>query len=251
MIEDLSHSIRRREAIERRIDKKLQQHPFLNLEAGVEAMAKSVRQARIDQLLPRTTELPEMVLVWLKAFIPMDVVGYTKPAPGWDGATMVNDPWVPGCWLTDNRTFSNDAYASARMTSMLAVTTSTLAVNQLHYCDLTAKIDCDNGTVDCNAYGDASRMTFSNPRGIPNVTFEVDLVGSGANPCPPLGVFAPDIDYKGMIAIDFRARQVLFQGFLDQFPAFEMYAMAYTSSSPWLGTAMFQGSVHETEKIVR
>jgi hypothetical protein len=82
-------------------------------------------------------------------------------------------------------------------------------------------------------------MFFSNPRGIPMVAVEIDLVGAGSNPCPPLGAFAPDIDYNGTISIDFRARQVLFQGLLDQFPAFEMYAMEYTSGAPMLGTPLF------------
>jgi hypothetical protein len=37
------------------------------------------------------------------------------------------------------------------------------------------------------------------------VAVEIDLVGAGSNPCPPLGAFAPDIDYNGTISIDFRA----------------------------------------------
>ena len=236
-LSELGHSTSRRQAVEGRGGKQLE-HPFTSIERGLDAMIESLGPS--VQTATATSALPLLVAIWIKAFIPLHVPGYTEPAPGWGGATMVNDPWIPGCWLTDNRGFSNDANASARMTSMFAVTVSTLAVNQLHYCDQTVKIDCDTGAVTCNAYGDASRMRYINPRGLPNVAFEIDLIGASSNPCPPLGAFAPDIDYNGIVAIDFVARQVLFQGNLDQFPAFEMYAMEYNSTgTPLFGIPMF------------
>jgi hypothetical protein len=236
---DLSHHKLRSKRVEQQSGQTLQR-PLVDIERGLDAIIESLNQQVPGSSSVRAAaQVPLVVLVWLKAFIHRDVPGYTQLAPNWGSATMLNDPWIPGCWLTDNRDFWNDAYASARMTSMLAVTVPTLAVNQLHFCDLTIKLDCGNGDVDSHAYGDASRMTFINPRGMPNVAFQIDLVGAGSNPCPPLGFSAPDIDYNGTIAIDFRARQVLFQGNLDQFPFFEMYAMEYISGAPLKGVTMF------------
>jgi hypothetical protein len=221
----------RRRCVEQRIGTTLR-HPFTDVEKGLDLIAGVLAQAQAAEPLL-------MVVVWIKAFIPRDVPGYSQPAPGWGDATMISDPWIPGCWLTDNRGFDNYGYASARMTSMVAVSPVTMAVNQLHYCDVTVRINCGDGAISCQGYGDASRMTFSNPRGISQVSFEIDLLAAESNPCPPLGIYAPDIDYRGTIYMDFRTRQILFQGYLDQFPAFEMYAMEYQQGSSWRGVPMF------------
>jgi hypothetical protein len=140
IVQALSHSVLRCQEVEARIGEQLA-HPYVRLEGGVEAMLQSLRQQiPADFLAATSTQISLLVLIWIKAFIPINVPGYTQPAPGWGGVTMINDPWVPGCWLTDNRMFSNDAAASARMTSMLAVTAVDLTVNQLQYCDLTIRI---------------------------------------------------------------------------------------------------------------
>ena len=49
-------------------------------------------------------------------------------------------------------------------------------------------------------------------------------------------MFQIDIDYRGTITINVSARTVKFDGFLDAFPAFEMYATANDGA----GVAMFQ-----------
>jgi hypothetical protein len=182
------------------------------------------------------------VVVWLKAFIPLDVPGLTRPAPGWGDATMVDHPLIPGCYLTDSRGFSPDWNASARMTSVVAIFPPTMEMDQLHYCDYTVRLDCDSGAVTCHQQADASRMTFLNFRGVAGYNQEVDLVGAGANPCAFGAQWFGDIDYNGSLAVDAPSRQVLFQGYVEPFPAFEMYAVALSGPvpDPLIGAPLFQ-----------
>jgi hypothetical protein len=63
-------------------------------------------------------------------------------------------------------------------------------------------------------------MRFFGLRGSSASTIEIDLSGSATNPCVP---FAPDIDYIGTITIDPTSKTVSFVGFVDEFPAFEMF----------------------------
>jgi hypothetical protein len=56
----------------------------------------------------------------------------------------------------------------------------------------------------------------------------VRIRGAGENPCTPApGVLVPDIDYDGRLLIDTSGGRtsVAFLGAVDDFPAFEMYAV--------------------------
>ncbi len=48
----------------------------------------------------------------------------------------------------------------------------------------------------------------------------MNLAGAGRNPCVP---GAPPIDYRGTVTIDVFSRTVSFMGWVDEFPAFEMF----------------------------
>jgi hypothetical protein len=65
-------------------------------------------------------------------------------------------------------------------------------------------------------------MQFRNLQ-VTNSVIKIDVEAAANNPC-----FrgSPDIDYEGTITVDVPAREVAFEGLVDQFPAFEMYARA-------------------------
>lgn len=175
------------------------------------------------------------VKVWVNAFIPDTVPDVTHAAP--DSGTVVNGPPPPlggGCYRTDNRGFSSDIHASSRMHSEVEIAIEGPQLSfQFHDCSPTHKIDCDTGEALCDAKGDASRMQFTNLRGNttvdpeggvivdPNASLvQIDLDDAAHNPC----VASPDIDAIGTVSIDPVARTVRFQGAVEPFPAFEMYA---------------------------
>jgi hypothetical protein len=198
-------------------------------------LAENVRGSEL------TAETPGAFIIWIKAFIPANIPGITRPVPGWSGATMLDVPTIPGCYLTDNRDFSPDWEASARMTSVAAIFPYQMVLDQLHYCDYTVRFDCSSGTQTCVQQADASRMQFINFRGIAGFNSEVDVASAAANPCTFGAGWIGDIDFRGLIAIDTPSRQVLFQGYVDPFPAYEMYAAAITNGvpDPLIGVPLF------------
>lgn len=184
-----------------------------------------------------TSSVIQTVKVWLNAFIPRDVDGITEPAPSvHSGKTMLRGPiaGVSDCYLTDNRGFDSNIQALSRMHSEIEIdVTGPTIVSQKHKCDPTHEIDCEDGDEECTRSGDTSRMSFSNLRSSSGL-IKVDLKASANNPCQS---GSPDIDYEGTIAIDVGTRTVEFDGRIDEFPAFEMYASINGGD---VGTKVFQ-----------
>ena len=193
---------------------------------------------------------PTKVRVWLNAFIPRDIDGITVPVPpgAYAGKTMIHGP-IPGisdCFLTDNRDFDSDINASARMHSEIIIDFSDplnpIIISQIQKCNNTIEIDWEDGDEECVRSADSSRMEFRNLHfaslkgGVIGSSFEIVLVAG--NPCV---TGAPDIDYKGTIIVNPSLRQVCFNGFIDSFPAFEMYA-AFDEES---AKPIFQATVPE------
>src|SRR5207249_1200551 len=138
------------------------------------------------------------------------------------------------CFLTDQRDFSASLSPSvtSRMHSEIEIDlTAPRVIRQMHHCDETVEVDCEDGDEECHHRADTSRMQFSkfrcDPCGPSGMVIKVDLVGAANNAC---FTGSPDIDYKGTITIMVpptrNAAQVSFEGMIDQFPAFEMYASA-------------------------
>ena len=98
-----------------------------------------------------------------------------------------------------------------------------MQVFQFHRCDTTIEIDCEDGDEECVDRGKTSRMRFSNLRGSVADTILVDLKGAANNPCFRGSL---EIDYEGTLRINIGLRTVRFDGLIDGFPAFEMYATA-------------------------
>ena len=169
------------------------------------------------------------VKVWINAFIPKTISGYSLPVPAGIHAekTMIPGP-NPGsdCYLTDQRDFSNHIHAKSRMHSEVTVdfTGSRSTITQWHKCDLTTELDCEDGDVESTGIGSTSRMNF---RLLPTSTPRLAIISvtcAASNPCAPTSRLFGDIDYNGTLTIDHAARSVKFDGMIDLFPAFEAYA---------------------------
>lgn len=167
----------------------------------------------------------ESVLIWLNAFIPGTVPGGTKTISQGEfaGDTCIPAPGPFGCALTDNRSFSNDKLAKTRMRLFILVNLKDLTFEYGGFSDYTHHIDTDDGSLLCKkrskgTYVADGKIMGDNPNGL-----GMKFMAFGSNPCVP---FSPDIDLLGMLAIDRKARKIKVQALLDEFPAFEMYALS-------------------------
>ena len=79
-------------------------------------------------------------------------------------------------------------------------------------------------------------MQFSSFRATRDTSIQVDLTGAANNPC---FIGSSDIDYDGIVTIDLSNRKVSFEGHIDGFPAFEMYATSNDGS----GVPIFTASI--------
>ena len=178
----------------------------------------------------------QTVRVWLKAFIPGEIPGYTMPVPGAPGKTMI--PLPPGmsdsCAYTDHRGFSSDVNAESRINAETVIDVKAKGLqNRVYYSHPSALVKCENGKVECQLTGNPSVQfnfqTVTDSR--EEKSFRVELVGEGSNPCVK---GSPDIDFKGRMNVvlyeveegsgRLQQANVEFIGLIDQFPAFEMYA---------------------------
>jgi hypothetical protein len=203
------------------------------------------------------------LVVWINAFIPETVPGYTRvlrKGP-YTGKTAVPLPraarlnplntlkdWDAG-YMTDQRGFSSEPGASSRMQSYaeISVPPNVAIIRAGHRTSGTMEVDMDTGQ-QLN-YGEAKlgRCKFSalvmkppaqprsNFRTLPHVrpfgrwsgapTYHLAV---NAEASDPLVSLAADINYRGKFEIcfypDLGKGYVEFNGFLDEFPAFECYA---------------------------
>ena len=211
--------------------------------------------------------------VWINAFIPRDVPGYTKlisrgthasktavPLPGLARLNPLNlFKNLDAGYLTDQRSFSRDLSASSRMQSMVEfkLAPKVEIVASRHSSSGTTEVDMDTGLQLGHAVSDMSRCSFTPlrvhqpPAGVrPGTTqYRVPLGGRFTVNYPtsqppahpsystyvdgkagdPLVSAAADIDYEGLIEVtvdpsDVRRCIVVFEGKIDEFPAFECYA---------------------------
>lgn len=115
--------------------------------------------------------------VWINAFIPRDVPGYTReismgshrgktaaPLPGLARANPLNllKDWNVG-YLTDQRSFSTSAIASHRMQSLIEVLLDTTprVVRTSHTSSGTTEVNIDTGAQLGHAVADMRRCSFS------------------------------------------------------------------------------------------
>jgi hypothetical protein len=210
---------------------------------AIEAMEPGFAQAFRDAEAP---EPPEegypltSVRVWLKSFIP----GPRLRVPGYD------------CFLGDHRRFSSDIAAPARMHSEILITgldTAMPSMNEEHRCGLTRQVDCDTGAPINSATAPTDGMRFYNfrypgaevydwdqphpPAANPGTVIvpldapvSVDYKGIAAD---PLVAVAPMIDFEIHLEIDMANGVLNVSGAVDDYPAFEGYALINEKHGPF------------------
>jgi hypothetical protein len=191
----------------------------------------------------------ESVTFWLNAFIPNSVCEVKKDM--FVLAIPINITGAPiptiRFFAGDQREFSNDISASARMHAAVRIEglssdNPTIASEQ-NICGESIEVD-DAGNELQRATAKTDRMKFLNLRGSQTTdpeggvvddvagSVQIDLIGS-AN--LPLLTGAPDIDYSGTLLIDRAEGNIVFKGAVSGFPAFEIYFQANDGDTVTLG----------------
>ena len=177
------------------------------------------------------------IKIWIKAFIPSAYQG-AQVVPGSGahaGKTMVSARWlVNRSFLPDQRGFSSDIHAEARMHSEVEIDVAKgRETYQFHHCYDTIEVDAHTGDEKCRAPGETSNMRFHDFEASPDQKhYAIKIKAGSKNPCVKIGVLkvAPNVDYTGTINIvigdDPSKAIVSFSGKIEKYPAFDMYATA-------------------------
>jgi hypothetical protein len=184
------------------------------------------------------------IKIWLKSFIPAHIEGFEYVPGGLHvGKTMISSPKALNlCFLTDQRDFDPSLYAHCRTHSEIEIDLiQGRILNQFHKCDPTIQVDCATGEEICQKPASAEYMKFSDLE-IAGDTLRIKLSGSARNGCLEVGniPIAPSLDYNGTITlhrVDNQTVQVGFDGKIETYPAFEMYAVINGSEPHTIFTA--------------
>src|SRR5262249_13098604 len=146
------------------------------------------------------------VKLWIKAFVPGKSEGAALvPGSGEHaGKTMIENSWLlDQTFLTDQRSFSADIHADARMHSEIEIDVVKGRENyQFHHCYDTVQIDPQTGEEKCRAQGDTGDMRFFDFKVAPDQRrYTVRIKAGSRNPCVKFGVInlSPNLDYEGGI----------------------------------------------------
>lgn len=178
----------------------------------------------------------QSVTVWVNAFIPNSACIQKGEVFAVEVPTFITGLPIPEVrfFMGDQREFSDDVQASARMHSEVRIEGLSTETPQLaaerQVCGESHEVDAD-GTIVASETADTRRMAFMNLRGSQTTdpeggvvdgiegSVQVDVVGSASLPL----IIAPDIDYSGTFTIDRVGGNVLFRGAVSGFPAYEIY----------------------------
>lgn len=159
---------------------------------------------------------------YIKAFIPLNVDGVTEAYPKDRSKTMIGGiPVFGDCFLTDQRSFSADSGASARMFSqaLIHVSPNGASWSEQHHCGETVEVDCEDGDVEGKETQNNDNMDFEER----TASSSRVVLGFKAARNNPLVTLSPDIDLEGTLTVDRVNKFVEFVGKVDDFPAFEAY----------------------------
>ncbi|KAH7028672.1 hypothetical protein BKA57DRAFT_431249 [Linnemannia elongata] len=186
---------------------------------------------------------------WINAFIPdPSLTPYVVHSPGAAvGQSNIEVTWLPHkrCFLGDNRVYSSDPTASARIHALVDITnldqlTPTIGLYDIK-CGESIEIDPVSGVTIGRATAPHDRCYFSNLRanqtadpigGIitdsqsPNFV-QLDFVAAANLPLMP----SPDIDMFGRLQIDRDAKTFTYKGMVDAFPCFEAW-VSFNNGAP-------------------
>jgi hypothetical protein len=198
------------------------------------------------------------VTIWINAFIHREV---RDAKGGLQTITLVRGihagktalpgptPFLPDCFLTDNRDFDDNLSAKSRIHGQIRISfvgSQPKVVDQpTPVCSPTTRIRISDGVVLNESIGVVKGGYVPDPTtftvGSTQVRLNVNMAANNpeARTWPPgfpsLGIprswdipvpnfLDPDIDIEGVAIVDSVARTVEFKGKVDRFPFFEMYA---------------------------
>ena len=177
---------------------------------------------------------PQRLRLWLNAFIPVDLEGAEGVRAGPNaGKTMLPMPGPVDVWfLTDQRGFSAEPTAHSRMHSEIELALPSFVVlREFHCCDDTVQVDKDSGEEVCREAASTEHMVFEALQLAAEArTWTCRLHGSTKNACLKVGPIkvSPNLDYDAAISVMWNAAMteftVVFDGTVETYPAFEMYA---------------------------
>jgi hypothetical protein len=179
---------------------------------------------------PPTVRKIKNVTVWFNAFIPKNLSDSWRHVPSfgpYKGKVFLHNPVEGSYYTTDQRLWSQDPKASARMHSRvdLLLSDEFFSAVRKKQMGLTVRVD-RMGNVECRKRASTDEMTVSEVRQITSNHFRFSLTGEGRNPCTTFG--APPIDYELTVNLVFtsdrKSAKIRVVGAVDEFPAFEMYA---------------------------
>jgi hypothetical protein len=167
------------------------------------------------------------IRLWVNAFIPEDIPGYTKKVRKGDfaGKTVIPNPWQlkpDGFLITDGRGFAETATAKSRFKTWASIRfQGSLPVleDQTAFCDPLLELremdldDAEKGTAK------PDQILWSGLTG----TTDLIKISLDARACVPLLEGLPEIRLQGTFTIDLKAMTVAFKGKGTAFPAFEAY----------------------------
>jgi len=182
--------------------------------------------------------------VWMRAFIdvsnPVAIPSSLEPR-----RTMIPAPMNSEyCFATDNRTFSNDPNASARMSSkfMIVIRSRDVATVQpapdsdaIHTPGSSKLMRCADGQVVESRQGVVKQSNLGGPHSADGVT-ELYVEVAASNPFAEeiAGSFSfavPDINYRIRLIYNQITHKLKVSGLVDRFPSFEMYARVNSRST--------------------
>ena len=217
-------------ALERQARRQQIQDRIEQLEADARRKRREGQQADAEAAARKKPARAREIEIWIRAFIPNrhdSNRGYLQPVPGRPWQTMFKNPLpdrkdlIRRCSRTDDRTFSSDKDASARIGGRATVRLDwpTVPIGEIHPPSQSVEVDCETGAETCRENVDTSRSKFG------PVIAQGDIVrlmvhGEAAHAC---FLVAPDIHYDGEFIIDLAANTVRFAGKIGRFPAFEAY----------------------------
>ena len=165
--------------------------------------------------------------IWISSFIPKEIDDYTRPVPDGSGDTMIPGPTpLNDCFHTDQRSFSKNSNASARMRSMVSIDIENMkSLGHIGVCGETIECDCEDGQKECEKTASANRLKYKDEVSS-DFHLNFTLEGAANNPC---FFGSPDIDWVILVHVTKYANgkievEATSDSRVEKFPAYEMYA---------------------------
>jgi hypothetical protein len=162
--------------------------------------------------------------LWINAFIPANIPGLSRPVPGPGPTqfTMIDGPPGLGCFLTDQRGFSSDPKASARIHASVDFGDG-LEGRPERAVGTTHQVDCGTGRSIASKTASIGGIVVEEEHPLEHICL-ITIRASVANPIVP---GSPDIDFLVHFSVGFAVphRAVRVNGHVEPFPAFEAYVL--------------------------